>query len=272
MVGNGLVAHDIYDGSRHCSWVRLLCFPVQFGYTKYRQDSSSNLSSISHQRKAPTVFWMSHVSLNFGLSLSCPSWTRPRCKLFVKDPHDNVVHASTPLLACHNHHLVKSMEIKSAGKIRKVPISTSQWTRHTRSHSKASLQRVSLNIVEIPTVVNGTANDNTCIHLPLELAAVLFLEFSISDFWLHEPPMRQMHTNKGQFRSPPWEEKQVAQEVKAVDLEQVWPYWSVDHVPLVAIRFGLNWAAWAAWSNPWTSRNWNLFSHRDHEDFETTKK
>lgn len=122
MVGNGLVAHDIYDGSRHCSWVRLLCFPVQFGYTKYRQDSSSNLSSISHQRKAPTVFWMSHVSLNFGLSLSCPSWTRPRCKLFVKDPHDNVVHASTPLLACHNHHLVKSKEIKSAGKSLLAPV------------------------------------------------------------------------------------------------------------------------------------------------------
>ena len=26
-----------YHGSRHCSWVRLLCFPVQLGYTKYHQ-------------------------------------------------------------------------------------------------------------------------------------------------------------------------------------------------------------------------------------------
>ena len=178
MVGNGLVAHDIYDGSRHCSWVRLLCFPVQFGYTKYRQDSSSNLSSISHQRKAPTVFWMSHVSLNFGLSLSCPSWTRPRCKLFVKDPHDNVVHASTPLLACHNHHPV---EIESAAMFHLL------MKQHILSQVLFG-QIVSLNIVEIPTVVNSTANNNTC-HWNLQLSCC-FWSLVHPSFWSHELPTR----------------------------------------------------------------------------------
>jgi hypothetical protein len=82
-------------------------------------DTPNIIKYISHHRKAPTALWC----LMFHWILGCPSWTRPRCKPFVKDPHDNVAHACPRhlLLASHTHHLV---EIDGNWKYRKVPTST----------------------------------------------------------------------------------------------------------------------------------------------------
>ena len=80
---------------------------VEFAYSVFLSslDTPNIIKYISHHRKAPTALWC----LMFHWILGCPSWTRPRCKPFVKDPHDNVAHACPRhlLLASHNHHPVK---------------------------------------------------------------------------------------------------------------------------------------------------------------------
>ena len=84
--------------------------------SQYHQIYLTKIHQISHHRKAPTDLWC----LMLHWFLCCPSWTRRRCKPFVKDPHDNVVHACSRhlLLPSHNHHPVK---VQST---RKYPTST----------------------------------------------------------------------------------------------------------------------------------------------------
>lgn len=96
---------------------------------------------------------------------------------------------------------------------------------------------------------HSTNNKNTC-HWNLHLSCC-FLDFSVSDLFPYDQCM-QLKSNFIALHG----RKKLAQEVAVDHLEQVQLYWSVDHVPLVAIRFWLN-SAWAAWSNPWKSRNWH---------------
>lgn len=112
-----------------------------------------------------------------------------------------------------------------------------------------SLSHLSLIIMERAPVVNSTNNKNTC-HWNLHLSCC-FLDFSVSDLFPYDQCM-QLKSNFIALHG----RKTLAQEVAVDHLEQVQLYWSVDHVPLVAIRYWFN-SAWAAWSNPWKSRNWH---------------
>lgn len=99
--------------------------------SQYHQIYLTKIHQISHHRKAPTDLWC----LMLHWFLCCPSWTRPRCKPFVKDPPRQC----SPRMSTHVHATCFSLATTTIQSKFKVPESI-PLARHSLTTCAFSFQ------------------------------------------------------------------------------------------------------------------------------------